>query len=256
MAALEARHAYDDTLWGYALLHRDRPRIRAWARALGDRLLAAGPVLDMPIVELDGEALGSYEHLEYSPLTNARAHRLGAKHRILNEGLAAQYNRYLDLVAHRSSPTSEDLLAGAAYLLAQDRYEPALAMLARVDAREVADRMQYDYVTAYAACLAGEPARAGEIATRWRQLPVDQPSLAGGLAAHPGRAGTYRWQRRFDALAAMLAELEGAAPAIVDRDYPVVMGATMVAAVRVAAGSLLADVLYAWADPRVRARPS
>jgi peptide/nickel transport system permease protein len=47
-----------------------------------------------------------------------------------------------------------------------------------------------------------------------------------------------------------------AATAIFQRDYPVVMAATMVAAVMVAAGSLLADVLYAWADPRVRARPS
>ena len=102
------------------------------------------------------------------------------------------------MIAHRSSPTSEDLLAGAAYLLAQDRYEPALSMLARIDAGKLADRMQYDYVTAYAACLVGDRARAGEIATRWRQLPVD------------------RWQRRFGALAALISELGGAAPTIVD----------------------------------------
>jgi hypothetical protein len=99
-------------------------------------------VLDMPMVELDSEALASYEYLEYAPLTNARAHRLGAKLRILNEGLAGQYNRFLDVVAHRSTPTSEDLLAGAAYLLAQDRYEPALALLARVDETQLKDRMQ------------------------------------------------------------------------------------------------------------------
>jgi len=198
IAVLERRHIYEEVLWGYSLLHDDKPRIRVFLRALGNRLLQAGPVLDMPMVELDSEALASYEYLEYAPLTNARAHRLGAKLRILNEGLAGQYNRFLDLVAHRSTPTSEDLLAGAAYLLAQDRYEPALALLARVDDTQLKDRMQYDYLRAYAACLAGNTTAARELVSRWRQLPVD------------------RWRRKFEALAAMLAELEGAAPTIVD----------------------------------------
>jgi peptide/nickel transport system permease protein len=36
------------------------------------------------------------------------------------------------------------------------------------------------------------------------------------------------------------------------RDYPVVMGATVVSALFVVAGNLLADVATAWIDPRVR----
>jgi peptide/nickel transport system permease protein len=36
------------------------------------------------------------------------------------------------------------------------------------------------------------------------------------------------------------------------RDYPVIMATTLVAAVTVVAGSFLADLLYMWADPRVR----
>src|SRR5436309_3488990 len=36
------------------------------------------------------------------------------------------------------------------------------------------------------------------------------------------------------------------------RDYPVVMAATAVSAVLVVAGNLLADLLAAWLDPRVR----
>lgn len=130
VGALEQRRAYHDVLWGYALLHRDRPRLRVWLRALAERLLAAGPVLDMPIAQLDAEQLGAYEHLELAPLVNARAHRLGPKLRILNDGLDTQYRRFLDLVAHRRAPTSEDRVAAAAYLLAQDRVDPALAALA------------------------------------------------------------------------------------------------------------------------------
>src|SRR6185295_9218791 len=157
LRVLEARRAFDPTLWGYALLHRDPPRIRAWLRARGSDLLAAGPVLDM--LGLDAEQLGGYEHLELAPLVNARAHRLGPKLRILNDGLAAQYGRFLELVAHRRAPTAEDLLAAAHYLLAQDRVQPALdvlARLARLDtpgsaaaaepggAGAIAERMQHD----------------------------------------------------------------------------------------------------------------
>ena len=199
VSALERRRGYDATLWGYALYHRDRPRIRVWLRALAGAI-DAGPVLDMPIVGLDDEALGRYEHLEHAPLVNARAHRLGARLRILNDGLRAQYERMLALVAHRHAPTDEDLLAAASYLLAQDRIEPALGVLARVRPDAIAERMQHDYLAAYAACLVGEPGRARELAARWRDLPID------------------RWRRRFEALSALLAELEGAAPTVVDPD--------------------------------------
>ncbi|MDX2091632.1 MAG: hypothetical protein SFX73_27475 [Kofleriaceae bacterium] len=196
LAALEQRKAFDPTLWGYALLHHDAPRLRAWLRALGPQLLGAGPVLDM--LGFDAEDVGVYEHLELAPLTNARAHRLGPKLRILNDGLAAQYTRFLELVAHRPAPGAEDLLAATAYLLAQDRIAAALDTFARIDASAVVDRMQYDYLSAYLACANGDLERARSLAARWRAHPVD------------------RWRHRFAALAAMLEEIGGARPAIVD----------------------------------------
>src|SRR5262249_1720876 len=176
-----------------------RPRPRPGLRSRADELLAAGPGLDM--IGLAAEDLGGYEHLELAPLINARAHRLGPKLQILNDGLAAQYPRFLELVAHRRAPTAEDLLAAAHYLLAQDRPAPALAALARVDPSavvdvrsEVAGRgdpdgsaggaggrgprgidvLQYHYLAGYAACLAGDLGRAREAAARWRDHPVDR----------------------------------------------------------------------------------
>jgi peptide/nickel transport system permease protein len=44
-----------------------------------------------------------------------------------------------------------------------------------------------------------------------------------------------------------------AVTAIFQRDYPVVIAAAMAASVMVVLGSLVADVLYAVADPRIRA---
>jgi hypothetical protein len=196
LGALEQRRAYDETLWGYALLHADAPRVRVWLRSLAGRLLGAGPVLEM--LGIDAEELGGYEHLELAPLVNARTHRLGPKLRILNDGLAAQYDRFLQLVAHRSAPTVEDIVAAAAYLMTQDRFDDALAMLARVREDAVVDRMQLDYLAAFGACLRGDVATARERAGRWRDHPVD------------------RWRHKFGGLLAMLDELTGAAPAIVD----------------------------------------
>jgi len=42
--------------------------------------------------------------------------------------------------------------------------------------------------------------------------------------------------------------------AIGSRDYPLVVGGVILGSIMVTAGSLLADLLYAWADPRLRAR--
>ena len=42
--------------------------------------------------------------------------------------------------------------------------------------------------------------------------------------------------------------------AIGSRDYPLVVGGVILGSIMVTAGSLLADLLYVWADPRLRAR--
>lgn len=186
LRALEQRRVYHPALWGYALLHRDPTRIRAFLRALGPTLPDAGPVLEM--IGLDAEDTGGYEHLELAPLVNARAHRLGGKRRILNDGLAAQYTRFLELVAHRPVASTEDLLAAASYLLAQDRHTETLAMLARVTPASITEQLQYAYLAAYGACLTGDVARARMLAEPWRTVPVD------------------RWRRTFEALLAMLAD--------------------------------------------------
>jgi len=39
---------------------------------------------------------------------------------------------------------------------------------------------------------------------------------------------------------------------VIQRDYPVIMGVVMLSSVAIILGTLLSDVLYAWADPRVR----
>ena len=47
-----------------------------------------------------------------------------------------------------------------------------------------------------------------------------------------------------------------AVTAILQRDYPIVTAASLVASVMVVLGNLLADALYGVADPRIRVRAS
>ena len=195
LALLDARHTYHDRLWAYALRHGDRPRVAQWLRHQDEWLRPAGPVLDGAIVPLDPLERGWYEHLEYAPLINARAHQLGERRQILNDALAGQYRGFLDQLAHRAKPRADDLLAAAHYLLCLDRIDDALAALDRVDPAQLHTRLQYDYLAAYAACCRGDLARARALATPWQGHPVD------------------RWRHRFAALAAILAEAEGAGPA-------------------------------------------
>ena len=64
------------------------------------------------------------------------------------------------------------------------------------------------------------------------------------------RRRVHRGHLRLARVGRIMVEAVGA------RDYPVIMAATAVSAVLVVAGNLLAELLAAWADPRVRAAHS
>ena len=194
-ALLAARHTYDDRLWAYALLHADRDRAAEWLRHRDALLQVAGPLLDGGLAPIDPVARGDYQHVEYAPLINARAHQLGQRRRILNDALAAQYRAFLDVVAHRARATDVDLLAAAHYAFCLDRVDEALALLARVRPERVTAQIQLAYLSAYAACCRGDLAAARGLAAPWIDHPVD------------------RWRARFAALTAMLDEVEARGPA-------------------------------------------
>jgi hypothetical protein len=199
VGALAARGRFDGALWGYALLHRDRARIVEWLEHQDGWLRGAGPLEGGPVGG-DEEERGWHEHLEYAPLVNARAHRLGARARILNEGLGRQYREALEWIAQRA-PTDRDRLRAAHYLFTQDRLDEALALEAGVDPAHPGPRLQLDYLRAYAACARGDLAAARALAAPHADHPVE------------------RWRHRFAALVAMLDEAEGrGGPAAVDPD--------------------------------------
>lgn len=190
LGALESRLVYDNTLWAYAILHADRPRASVWLAHQAHFVGQLGPWLHGGLVDYDAFAHGALEHLEYAPLVHSRAHRLGARLRVLNDGLSAQYQSFLRWLAHVPVPSSDALLAAVHYLFALDRVDEALAVLTRVRDEEVTCGTQLGYLRAYAALCEGAFDRARAHAAPHALHPID------------------RWRRRFESLLATLDEAQ------------------------------------------------
>ncbi|MBM4096378.1 MAG: hypothetical protein FJ261_06345 [Planctomycetes bacterium] len=188
---LRARHAYHPVVWSYALLHDD-------TRALGEFLRQqeglAGQlrhVLASPVVSFDPVERHAYQHLEYKPLVNARAHSLGRARQIVNQALHAQYHALLEVLSRQARLDDSDWLAVTHYLLVQDRVEEAIEAFAKVRPGQVATRLQYDYCAAYLALCQEDLAKARQLASLHAGHPVD------------------RWGKAFQAIIDQLDEAQG-----------------------------------------------
>ena len=150
-----------------------------------------GPVLDSPLLRVDPVDSGVFQHVEFEPLVNARAHPFGGSRRIPVEGLSVQWDALLSVLAHRPVLTDADWLEVTYYLLLQDRVEDALEAFARVDPARITTRLQYDYALAYLDFFADEHALARGIAEPYADHPVP------------------RWRDRFRDVLAQLDEADG-----------------------------------------------
>jgi hypothetical protein len=186
---LEARHIYSGTLWAYSLLHNDVPALRAYV-AESELAYKCGGYLDSPLLVVEPAERGGYQHFEYAPLVNPRAHRLGGKHRILDAGLLAQYGRLMGVLSWKAVLSDADELEVAYYMMLQDRVAEALDWFSRVDRKAVAEHLQYDYLDVYLAFYRGDTQGARRIAMRHLTEPVD------------------RWRNRFEQAVAQLDEAE------------------------------------------------
>ena len=191
---LEARHVYHDVLWSYGLHHNDPKTLGAWLEhsPFADR---CGLHLVSPLLVLDPVARLDYQHLEYAPLVNPRAHSVGAKRKILNARFLAQYRQLLSLLSYKAELSDADELAVAYYLTLQDRVEEALDWHARVDRGAVPEQLQCDYLDVFLAFYRGDTATARRIAEKHAEDPVD------------------RWRTRFAQALAQLDEIENGAAA-------------------------------------------
>jgi hypothetical protein len=198
-ALLQARHIYHDTLWSYGILHNEPEAIREYLRhaPFADR---CGLWLVSPLLTLDPVERFAYQHLEYAPLVNPRAHPVGPKRTIRNDCFRGQYQSLLKVLSYKPKLDAADTLAVAAYLTLQDRVAEALDWFGRVDRKAVPERLQCDYLEAYLALC------KGDIET------------ARGLAQKHAGEGVDRWRDRFALIRKLLDEIAGGAAGVTDTE--------------------------------------
>ncbi|WP_395745982.1 hypothetical protein [Prosthecobacter sp.] len=188
-AFMRAHHLSDEAISTYALLHNDTATLREWLKErFGD---GCGPYFTSTLLTLDPIERRSYEQLEYSPLVNQRAHRVGGGWRIANPAVLKQYQRLLEILAHKPQLDAMDNLSVAYFLFLQDRVGEALARFKSIDASRLPTKIQHDYFQCYAAFYEGDLAAARGLATKYADHPVP------------------RWKLLFAEVAAQLDEIEG-----------------------------------------------
>ncbi len=200
LTILKKRHAYDSTLWSYGILHNDRAVIAEYLRHRDEFVSRCGPWIRSPLLSIDPVSRHAYQHLEYSPLVNARAHIFGRRRKILNRKFHSQYHSLMRILACRKVLDDTDRMAVTCYLLLQDRVREALDQFAMVDPSRLQTRLQYDYLAAYLDFYTGKVDDARRIASRYRDFPV------------------LRWRNRFCEILAQADEIQGKGPKVVNPD--------------------------------------
>ncbi|MBI5817513.1 MAG: hypothetical protein HZA88_00850 [Verrucomicrobia bacterium] len=202
VAFMQAHHVWNETIYSYAVVHNDTAALREWLRHKDDLLAKCGPFLRCELILLDPIERRAYEHLEYSPLINQRAHRLGNDWRIANPAVRGQYLHLLDILAHKPALDAADSMSVTYYLFLQDRVEEALVRFKAIDSKQLPARIQHDYVRCYAAFYEANLAEARAIAKQYATHPVP------------------RWQKLFAEVASQLEEIEGKAATAKPGDKP------------------------------------
>ena len=186
---MRTHHLDDETIDTYALLHNDAATLREWLKVrFGD---ACGPYFTSKLLTLDPIERRSYEHLEYSPLINQRAHRVGSEWRIANPAVLEQYSQLLTILAHKPQLDAMDNMSVAYFLFLQDRVEEALTRFKSIDASKLPTKIQHDYFQCYAAFYEGDLASARGLAAKYADHPVP------------------RWKLLFANVSTQLEEIEG-----------------------------------------------
>jgi hypothetical protein len=189
IAFMNQHHVADDAVFSYAFLHND-------ASTLGQMLKddeSYGPYLASKLLSIEPIELRSYEHLEYSPLVNQRAHRVGSEWRVANPAVLEEYTQLLGILAFKPQLDAMDSMSVTYFLFLQDRVEEALARFKAIDAAKLPTRLQHDYFQCYAAFYEGDLAAARGLAAKYADHPVP------------------RWKTLFADVTTQLDEIEGKA---------------------------------------------
>ena len=194
---LTTKHFYNNVLWSYGIYHNDANTIRDYIQN-SSFIDNCGLYLDSGLIAINPIERRTYQHMEYSPLVNPRAHFFGKKRKILNERFFSQYQLFMTILSYKQKPDDNDLIAVAYAMLLQDRVEEAFLYFKQINHENIEMKLQYEYLKAYLAFYSLDYKTARSIASQYTDYPV------------------IRWRNLFVNTINQLDEIEGVATKAVD----------------------------------------
>ncbi|MBF0224487.1 MAG: hypothetical protein HQK76_03440 [Desulfobacterales bacterium] len=171
---LKKRHVYHNTVWSYSIYHNNTKEIREYLQNCDSFVNSCGAYIDCKILTIDPIIRKSYQHLEYEPLVNARAHKLGKKLEIQNDKFYNQYQQLLKVLSYRPRLNDDDIMSLTYYMFLQDRIEDGLKFFEKVKPENLVTKIQYDYFKIYSAFYKENTKQALEIAKKYADYPVNK----------------------------------------------------------------------------------
>uniref|UniRef100_A0A7S0ZKP3 Uncharacterized protein n=1 Tax=Timspurckia oligopyrenoides TaxID=708627 RepID=A0A7S0ZKP3_9RHOD len=185
-------------LWKYGVLHGDRNSIAIWSLKNPSFVQMLRGVSESKILKLDVEHEKFYQHLEYEPLVNARAHVIRESSPEHMAQLTEQFRLLCSILHVRSSLQFHELLSVCYYLISHDRFEEAQVFFSKLETEAQSEALskkyslQMDYMRCYFEMLLGKTyVVARDIATRYKDYKVK------------------RWRNLFREVLSQLDEIEG-----------------------------------------------
>jgi hypothetical protein len=129
---LKSKNIYDHTFWSYSILHKDSENMRTYFNSReSDLKRRVGPQFESSLVQVNNweESHDIFNFLDYFPLVNARAHRVGGmetagtnssnetKQWILNKNLRETYMKFMFHLSTKRTWSAHDRMMFVNYLL-------------------------------------------------------------------------------------------------------------------------------------------
>lgn len=195
---LDQAHFYHPLLWSYGIKHNDLKTIRTYLKHQDQFISKTGISLNSTLLTINPVERKIYQHLEYSPLVNARQHPLSKNQHLLNDKFYQQYHQLLEILSFQKQLNNEDKMSITYYLLLQDRIEEAIHFFKKIKPAHLATPLQYDYIKAYLALYQSDIKTANATIKQYVNYP------------------NHRWQRLFQALQQHILEINQQAFEITD----------------------------------------
>ena len=161
---MRRRGIYDQLVWNFGFYHKDEQTVRELLETNYTIKNYLGPKFKSSLINLDDtNNYDLFPHMDYHPLINARAHKLGKENNlgIMNKEFKETYEKFIIYLLRLKEIDTKDYLRLCYYLILQDRNEEAIKIFAKVNSSTFTDssslQVQYDYIAAYLDFTVGYP---------------------------------------------------------------------------------------------------